>query len=228
MSELLRAIPVSVQVRYRATFTPPHYDLVLAEVATRIARNLTQSFNLRAANIVFNQNSMSTQYLSFRHVFSTEPIGYADVTMGVDQAEIVVQNPTTALQLKSLIAGAWQSIFEATKPNITDHLAEVTVQSNTEGLSVRDFFSRFVAIPGMDGSVQPGFSLKRKQQEMNGEARISLETSIILPDGLYVGFSCTSAKSISDLEGLSGLFDMILNAYRQLQSTAQMTIVEPT
>jgi hypothetical protein len=65
MAEVLKARPVNVQVKHRAGFAPPRYDLFNTEISASLAMKLAERFNLKSTGIIVNQNASSTNYLSF-------------------------------------------------------------------------------------------------------------------------------------------------------------------
>jgi hypothetical protein len=225
--QVLRITPVNVQVRHRATFFPPNYRLVTTEIAAALAGRLAEVFNLKSSGIIFNQNAMSTQYLSLRYVPPNQPIRYLDALIGVDQAEITFLNPASASELKDECLKAWTAIVEKSKPNITDQYFEATFHCTTDGKSVAEFLDKFVNIKSDAVEIQKGFSLTTKHPEINGEARIGLEVSTSVPNGLYVIFGFVSKRKIEDLASLKNVIDAIINVYRALQSLAHIDIVEP-
>src|SRR5688500_4925001 len=99
VSEILRVRPTNVQVRHRGVFVPPCYDFLKTDVGISLLGKFAEAYNLRSTGIVINQNASSTQYLSFRHVLPGEPFRYLDVSIGVDQAEIVFFTPATVTEL---------------------------------------------------------------------------------------------------------------------------------
>jgi hypothetical protein len=226
MPDILRVTPVNVQVRYKATFSPPNYDLVTTEVAVALARKLAEIFNLKSSGIIFNQNSMSAQYLSFRHVLPNEPIRYLDALIGVDQAEVIFLNPATVSELREECLKVWNPIIEISKPSITEHYFEASVHSATEGVSAKDFLNKFVTIQPNALHIQKGFSLMVKCPEILGEARVGLEVSSSIPDGLYLVFGCTSKTKVKNTGSLQDLFDKTIGIYRRLQPLAHIEVLE--
>ena len=226
--EALRVTPKNVQVRYRGSFFPPNYNLVMNEVAAGLAGKLAEIFGLKSANITFNQNAMSTQYLSFRYILPKEPIRYLDALIGVDQAEVVFLNPATVSELTEEYMKVWEVIIEKSKPRITEHYFEATLHSTTEGFSVKDFLNKFVNVKTRATDIQRGFSLTVKQPQIEGEARIGLEVSTSIPDGLYVIFGCVSKRRIDHATALGELFDTTIKIYRDIQELAQIEVLEAT
>lgn len=224
--ELLRVKPVNVQSRYKATFFPPNYNLVKTEVSIALAGSLAEVFNLKSSNIIFNQNTMSTQYLSFRYVLPNEPIRYLDGLIGVDQAEVVFLNPASVLELKDEFMKVWKAVIEKSKPSFLEHYVEATLHCTTEGFSAKEFLEKFVNVRTETIDVQKGFSLTVKHPEIFGEAKIGLEVSTAIPEGLYVVFGCVSKKKINDTGSLGNLIDTTISIYKKLQPLAHIEIVE--
>lgn len=227
MLDILRVKPINVQVRYKATFSPPNYDLVTTEVAVVLARKLAETFNLKSSGIIFNQSAMSAQYLSFRYVLPSEPIRYLDALIGVDQGEVIFLNPATVSELGEQCFKVWKPIIEISKPSITEHYFEASVHSTTEGVSTEDFLNKFVAIQPNAMHIQKGFSLTVKCPEILGDARVGLEVSSSIPDGLYLVFGCTSKTKVENTGSLQDLFDKTIGIYRRLQPLAHIEVLEP-
>lgn len=225
-SQVLQITPVNVQVRHRATFFPPKYGLVTTDTATALAEKLAEVFILKSSGIIFNQSAMSTQYLSLRYVLPYEPLRYLDVLIGVDQAEIIFLNPATASELKSECLKVWKVVMEKLKPSITEHYFEATSHCTSEGMSAAEFLNSFVNIQLNTSEIQKGFSLTTKQTGIDGEARISLEVSASVPNGLYLVFGCASKRRVDDAVSLENLIDAVIKLYRMLQPLAHIEVDE--
>jgi hypothetical protein len=225
MGEILRATPVNVQVCYRGSFIPPRYDFFKTEVSASMAMKLAETYRLKSTGLVVNQNAASTQYLSFRYILPGEPVRYFDVTIGIDQTEIVFINPATVTELKAEVSKVWKVLFETGQPIIASNYCEATLHCKTED-STKDFLSKLVNIQLNAPGLQKGFSLS--DEAADGSARIGLEVSNSVPDGLYVAFVHVSTGSVRDIISFEKVFDAGLNAYRRLQSLAQIELVEPT
>ena len=187
---------MNVQVRQRGSFVPPRYDFFRTEVSASIAMKLAETYSLKSTGIVVNQNAASTHYLSFRYVLPGEPVRYFDVTIGIDQTEIVFANPATLAELTAEAAKIWKVLFETAQPNIASNYCEATLHCSTEG-STKDFLSKLVNIQLNAPGVQKGFSLS--DEAADGAARIGLEVSNSIPDGLYVAFVHVSTGSVRDI-----------------------------
>jgi len=225
---MLRVTPVNVQVRHRITFAPPNYSIVTTEVAASLATRFAEVFNLKSTGIIFNQNSMSGQYLSFRYVLPNSPVRYIDALIGVDQAEVLFLNPLNVSELKEEFLKVWKAMLEKSKPKIAEHYFEATLHCTTEGVGAENFLDKLVSIQTMDREIHKGFSLTSKHSEISGEARIGLEVSTSLPDGLYLIFVCASKKKVENLAGLGDLIDKTIDIYRNLQPLAQIEVLEVT
>lgn len=227
MADVLRAKPVNVQVRHRGSFVPPCYKLMTTDVSVSLAGKLAETFNLNSTGIIVNQNAMGTQYLSLRYILPNEPIRYLDVSIGVDQAEIVFINPATMGELKGELGRVWTAILQTYKPNITGHYFEATLHCVTEGLSVEEFLNKLVNVQ-LDGpGSHKGISLTTKVADIDAEARISLDVSGSVPDGLYVVFACASKRNAQDMVSVENLFEVTINTYRRMQRLAHIELLEP-
>jgi hypothetical protein len=225
MGAILRATPINGQVRHRGSFVPPRYDFFRTEVSASIAMKLAETYGLKSTGIVVNQNAASTHYLSFRYVLPGEPVRYFDGTIGIDQTEIVFTNPATVAELRTELAKVWKVILETAQPTIANNYCEATLHCKTEG-STKDFLSKLVNIQLNAPGIQKGFSLSAEAAD--GVARIGLEVSNSVPDGLYVTFVHVSAGSVRDIVSFEKVFDASLTAYRRLQNLAHIELVEPT
>lgn len=227
MTEVLRARPVNVQVRHKGSFFPPSYKLVTTDISVSLAGKLAETFNLSSTGIIVNQNALSTQYLSLRYILPNDPIRYLDVSIGVDQTEIVFLNPATMGELKREVGRVWTAIFETYKPKITTHYFEATLHCITEGLNVKKFLNSLVNIE-LDGpDSHKGISLTTKVADIDAEARISLDVSGSVPEGLYVVFACASRRNVQDMVSVENLFEVTINSYRRMQRLAHIELLEP-
>jgi len=226
MSQVLRARPVNVHVKHRGGFVPPRYDLFKVDVSVSIAGKLAEMYNLKSTGIVVNQNAASTQYLSFRHFLPGEPFRYFDASIGLDQTEIVFSNPATVAELIGEVGKVWNVVFEGLQPIITSNYFEATLHCETEG-STKAFLNDLVNIKSNAPEIQKGFSLTAKAVDVDAVARVGLEVSDSVPDGLYVMFVFVGKASVQDMVSFKSLFDVTLSTYRALQSLARIEIVEP-
>lgn len=227
MAEVLRARPVRVQVKHRGVFVPPRYELFKQDVSVSIAGKLAEIFNLNSTQIVINQNSSSTQYLSFRYFLAGEPLRYFDGYIGIDQTEIIFSNPATMAELMGEISKVWSIVFENLKPTIGSNYVEATLHCETEGVSAKAFLNDFVKVRTDIPELHKGFSLTAKDSTETS-ARISVDVSDSVPDGLYVVFAYVSAGGVRDMVSLEKLFETVLTSYRRLQRLAHIELVEPT
>ncbi len=225
VGEVLRAIPVNVQVRHRGSFAPPRYDFFRPEVGGAIATKVAETYRLKSTEIVVNQNAASTHYFSFRYVLPGEPVRYFDVSIGIDQIEIVFFNPATVAELRAEATKLWKVIFEATQPTIASSYCEATLHSKTEG-STKAFLGELVNIQVNAPRHHKGFLLS--VEAAREVARIGLEVSNSVPDGLYVVFAYINTGSVRDILSFEKAFDTSLALYRELQSLAHIELVEPT
>lgn len=224
-TEILRVKPVNVQARYRGSFSPPNYRLVVTESAASVASELAAEFNLKSTNMVFNQNTMGNQYLSFRYILPKQPIRFFDALIGVDQAEVVFSNPATISELREEYVKVLKPILEKSKPTITEHVFEATIHGTCEGAQVRDFLNRFVKFDSPPG-VEKGFSLTLKKPDTAGEVRIGLEVSTSITDGLYCSFAYLDRTKVGNLVSLNSVLDTAVNAYKESQRSAHIEILE--
>ncbi|HEU4341950.1 MAG TPA: hypothetical protein VFU31_10300, partial [Candidatus Binatia bacterium] len=191
-----------------------------------IAGKLAEIFNLKSTGIIVNQNATSTQYLSFRYFLAGEPFRYFDGSIGLDQTEIVFYNPATVPELVGELGKVWRVIFKNLRPNITSNYVEATLHCDTNGSSTKAFLNDLVEVRSDALGIHKGFSLTSKT--VDAVARISLDVSDSVADGLYVVFAYVSTGSVRDMLSFERLFDATLTAYRSLQSLAQIELVEPT
>ena len=226
MSEVLKAKPVSVQVKHRGAFVPPRYNLFKTDVSVSLAEKLAEIYNLKSTGIIINQNLSSTQYMSLRYFLPGDPFRYLDASIGIDQGEIVFSNPATVEELKNETTRLWKLIFKNLQPIITSNYLEVNLHCVPEGLSTKMFLNNLVNIQSDVPELHNGFSLTVK--EADTLARISLDVSDSVPDGLYVVFAYVSPATVRDMESFAKLFNTTLVAYRRLQSLAHIELVEPT
>jgi hypothetical protein len=226
MPPVLRAKPVNVQVKHRGMFVPPRYDLLKVDISVSIAGKLAETYNLKSTGIIVNQNAASTQYLSFRYFLPGEPFRYFDASIGLDQTEIVFSNPATVGELMGEVAKLWKLVFEGLQPIITSNYLEATLHCETED-STKAFLNALVNLQSNAPGIEKGFSLTAKTLDVDAVARISLEASDSIPDGLYVMFAFVSKGTVRDMASFKNLFDATLNTYRELQSSAQIELVEP-
>lgn len=222
---VLRARPVNVQFRHRGFCVPPCYELYKPDVSANLARKLAETYNLKSTGLVVNQNSASTQYLSFRYILSGEPFRYLDAAIGIDQTEVAFANPATMGELITEVSRVWD-IVTKTQPVIRDNYFEATLHCETES-STKDFLNGLVNIQTQDSDIKMGFSLTTKAEKVAATIRIGLEVSDFVSDGLYVIFVFASKEIVQNLAGFAELFHAVLDTYRSMQTLTHIELVEP-
>lgn len=226
MSQVLIAKPVNVQVKHRGAFVPPRYDLVKPEISISIANKLAHAYGLKSSGLMVNQNSMSTQYLSFRYFLPGEPFRYLDAAIGLDQTEVTFSNPATVNELAVELGKLWAIVFEHAQPTVTSNYFEANLHCTTEGMSTRAFLNDLVRIPVPSDEMQKGLSLTKKTRDT--VVRIGLDVSESIPDGLYVAFAYVSTTPVHDMDAFLDLFTKTLDMYRWTQKIAHIDLLEPT
>lgn len=230
MAGVLKLKPANVQVIYRPSFFPPNYTLIRNDVALAVARELATTFSLKSTNISFNQNSTSGQFVSLRYVLPIIPevqLRYLDALLGVDQAEVVFVNPATLSELKAENMKVWKILLDESKPVMSQHYLDAQLHCAIEVGDPAEYFNSIVTLDSGIFAAQKGFSISIKEPGINSDARIQLEMSTLIPNGIYVSFACGSRSKIESLLALGNLFDEIIALYRRIQSTAHVQILEP-
>jgi hypothetical protein len=230
MAGILKLKPANVQVIYRPSFSPPNYTLVRNDVALAVARQLATAFSLKSTNIAFNQNSTSGQFVSLRYVLPIIPevqLRYLDALLGVDQAEVIFVNPATILELKAENMKVWKILLDESKPIMSQHYLEAQLHCAIEEGNPAEYLNSIVTLDSGIPPVQKGFSISIREPGINGDARIQLEMSALIPNGIYVSFACGSRSKIENLSAAEKLFDEIIALYRKIQSMAHVQILEP-
>jgi hypothetical protein len=226
MPQLLKARPVSVQVKQRGVFAPPMYDLFKVDVSVELASRLAAAYRLQSTNLIVNQNAASTQYLSFRHFLPGEPFRFFDVRIGIDETEIVFSNPATVVELNSEVGKVWRLIVDTLHPVIKSNYLEATLHCETDGWSVKAFMDNLVSVQLSIPEAHKGFSVTTKGIDI--VAKMTLDVSESVRDGLYVVFAYLSTEIIRELASFEKVFDAMLNSYRGLQSATGIQLLEPT
>jgi hypothetical protein len=224
METMLRAKPVNVQVKHRGVFVPPRCELYKTDISATLAENLAAAYNLRSTALIINQNAASTQYISFRYFLTGEPFRFFDGSIGIDQSEVLFSNPATIEELRKEVSRFWRIINESLPKGIASSYFEANIQCDTEGVSTTKFLNDSVNVAN-DDQLQKGFSVTVRSRD--AVARIALEVSEPIRDGLYVVFAYAGNNPIGDIAALERSFNDILSAYRHLQTLAHIELVEP-
>ena len=225
MVRTLRAKPVSVQVKCGGTFVPPRYDLYKVETSAELATKCAESYGLKSTQIIINQNSASTQYLSFRYFLQGEPIRFIDVSIGIDQAEIIFSTPANEHELISETSRAWGIIFGVLQPIIKGTYFEATLHCETVDISAKEFLNEHVFIQSDTPGMHRGFSITSEAVDVS--ARLSLDVSGSIKDGLYVVFVYVTSGNVRDMGSFEKMFSETLSAYHSLQGVADIQLLEP-
>lgn len=225
MNQVLQARPVNVQVKHKGTFFPPRYDLFKVDVSVATASKLAETYNLQSTQIIVNQNAASTQLLSFRYFLPGEPFRFFDARVGVDEAEIVFSNPATVAELTSEMGKVWRLIVETLHPVIKSNYVEASLHCETDGMSAKAFLDNLVSVQLNLPEAHKGFSITTK--EVDVVAKMSLDVSESVRDGLYVVFAYVSTEIIREVASFEKVFDAMLNTYRGLQRASRIQILEP-
>lgn len=224
MSSILTAKPVNVQCRFRGFFVPPMYDLYKVEVSAALATRLAETYGLKSTDLIINQNSASSQYVSFRYFLQGEPFRYMDVFIGIDQAEVVFSNPGTVPELMNEVGRVWRTILEMLKPVVKGSYFESTLHCETEKPGAIAFLNEVVRLSSDMPDLYKGFSVR--MQVAGDSARLNLDVSESVQNGLYVSFAVVSTALLRDIASLTHRFETTLAAYRQLQDSASIQILE--
>jgi len=224
METVLKAWPRTVQVKHRGVFVPPRYELFKTDIGASLAANLAAAYDLRSTALIVNQNTASTQYLSFRYFLTGEPFRFFDAAIGIDQSELTFSNPASVGELRNEVARFWSIINKSLPGGISSSYFEANLQCDTGGVSTAKFLNDSVNVT-KDGDLQKGFSLTIRSPD--AVARIALEVSEPVQDGLYVVFAFVKKNPVGDMAALESSFNDILTAYRHLQSLAHIELVEP-
>ena len=224
MSETLKAKPVNVQVKHKAAFGPPMYDLFKMDVSVALATKLAAAYRLQSTGLIVNQNAASTQYLSFRHFLPGDPFRFFDARIGIDEVEIVFSNPATVAELRSEVGKMWGLIVDTLHPVIKSSYLEASLHCETDGLSAKAFLDELVSVQVNMPEAHKGFSITTKGIDVL--ARINLDVSESVRDGLYVVFAYVSTEIVRELAAFEKVFDAMLNSYRGLQSASRIQLLE--
>jgi hypothetical protein len=224
METVLKAWPRTVQVKHRGVFVPPRYELFKTDISASLAANLAATYNLRSTALIVNQNSASTQFLSFRYFLTGEPFRFFDAYIGIDQTELSFSNPATIGELQNEVGKFWQVINGSSPGGIASSYFEAHLQCDTSGVSTTRFLNDLVNVVN-DDHLQKGFSVTLRSAD--AVARIALDVSEPIQDGLYVVFAFFGKNSIGDMSAFERSFGSILAAYRNLQNLAHIELVEP-
>jgi hypothetical protein len=224
MAPLLVAKPVTAQFRCRSLFGPPKYDLYKVEISAALATKLAETYGLKSTDIIVNQSAASTHYLSFRYFFPGEPFRHMDVLIGLDQTEIVFSNPATIPELTSETGRVFDVVLQTLTPVVTGAYFEATLHCETAKIGAQAFFNEMLRVPSPGPGIPKGVSFST--QDGDDLAKLNLEVSDSVQDGLYVVFAFVRKAVVSDIESFSGLFKVVLTAYRNLQDSASVRIVE--
>jgi hypothetical protein len=195
------------------------------DVSVSLAERLAETYNLKSTDIIVNQNATANQYLFFRYIIPGEPFRYFDVFIGIDQAEVVFSNPATVPELVSEVGRVWGILFDVLQPTINGITCEATLHCESIGMSPSAFLNDHVLIQSHGPGMHRGFSITSQVQDVS--ARLSLDVSGSIKDGLYVAFVYVNTESVRDLAALEKVSNATLSAYRNLQSTAGVQLLEP-
>ncbi len=232
MAENLHLKPAFGHVRYRMG-TAPNYQLAAQNNVAQLAATLAETFSLKANSFTFNQNALSTQFLSFRYVLPVEAPGvslaqfpYLDVMLGVDQVELVFSNPPTVQSLRETYLRTLTPMFSVAATNALDHYFEASFHAPSDIGTVQNFFDGVVKIP-TKLPVETGFSFALTLGN-NARAAMNLDRSAVLKGGIFIFFTYTLAQKASDISAIGEIMKSALHAYREFQSVANVQLDEPT
>ena len=92
------------------------------------------------------------------------------------------------------------------------------------GLSAKAFLDELVSVQVNMPEAHKGFSITTKGIDVL--ARINLDVSESVRDGLYVVFAYVSTEIVRELAAFEKVFDAMLNSYRGLQSASRIQLLE--
>jgi hypothetical protein len=152
-------------------------------------------------------------------------VRFFDLSIGIDQAEIIFSNPATVPELMQEIEKTWSLIFESLTPTLNDNYFEAAVHCETDGASAKAFLNNIVTVQPNDAGMHKGFSVTNRTSDT--VSKLSLDVSEPVPNGLYVAFACVSRGSVTEMASLVKLVNLALASYRSLQAIAQIELMEP-
>ncbi len=229
VAEILQLKPVSGQVRYRGTLTPPNYNIAKTDVAADLGGKFGEVFNLTSRDLTFNQNTSSAAYLAFRYFISAEAnfFRYLDVSVGVDQIEALYVNPPSIAAIRETFVKVWAPVIGISRPKIAQHFFEVSIDSSAEGKSARQFLDQFVSIKLDKPHKLAGRGVVFDvDTESGGRLHINCVDSVNTPDGIFLYFTYTLKKLVTEMESLETILESVFGYYRQVQSMTHVNILE--
>jgi hypothetical protein len=226
MDQILKARPRNVQFRHRGSLVPVCYELFKPEVNVALAQKISETYDLKSTGIIVNQSAASTHYLSFRHTLLGDPFRYLDATIGIDQIEVAFFNAATVVELVTEVSRVWKIVIELLRPTIKDNYFEAILHCESES-STKTFLDKLVNIQQDGLDINKGFSISTKVEKIDAIARVGLEVSETISDGLYVAFVVASKKTVRNLADFAPLFETTLGTYRSLQTLAHIELEEP-
>jgi hypothetical protein len=147
-----------------------------------------------------------------------------DVLIGLDQMEIVFSNPATIPELMTEIGRVFSVVMERLRPIVKGCYFEANIHCETEKPGAQSFLNKMIRVTSDDSTTRKGATLIT--QFGNDSAKLHLEVSDSIQDGLYVVFAFLSKADFRDVQSFSGLFSTLLEAYRKLQNMASVEILE--
>lgn len=232
MSERLHLRPGVGHVRYRIGVSPPNYKLASPEIVAQVAGKLAEVFNLKSSGINFNQNALSTNFLSFRYFLPIDipgialaQIPYLDVAVGADQLELFFSNPPTVIAVRDTYLRVLDVIIGLSTPTITEHYLEASLHAPGDNVNVQKFFDEVVGI-STKLPLDKGFSFALTL-ENNARAAMNLDTSIVIKGGVFIFFTYTAAQKVQDISSIGSIVESAVGIYREFQSIANIEIEEP-
>jgi len=231
MSEKIHLRPGLAQVRYRLG-TAPNYQLASPGNVAHLAGKFAEIFNLKATSFNFNQNALSTQFLSFRYIFPFGAQGiplthlpYLDVALGVDQVDLLFSNPPTVQLIRETSLRILEAVIAVSSPTMADHYFEASLHAPGDQINIRQFFDNFVTIP-TTFPIEKGFAFSLTL-ENGARAAMNLDTSILIKGGVFIFFTYTRSVNAKDVNSIAAIMDSAVGVYRQFQSVAKIEIEEP-
>lgn len=207
----------SVEVVYKADFSPPIFEIALSEIQSKFLKSLCQEFNIKFRDFVFNNQAISTNLIFFRRPLSN-PFSYFDSLIGVDEFQTVCSNPKTEIESWMLTLKVLDNLEKLVDLKFNKQTLIIKLHCSSENISYAKFIDSINKYTSKeDIIISKGVSFVIRTPWPGVVLNINFERSIFVDDGPFILIQAFYDESIQDYKDIfTDIISFLINKIESL------------
>lgn len=192
----------NIELIYKAEFSPPVFEIVLAETQGKFLKSICKDFGFKFGDIIFNNQSISSAIISFRKPLSTS-FSFFDCSIGVDELQTICVNPQTDTESWMLTKKVLDTIVNSAKLQFKRQTLIIKLHCFSENLKYSIFIDNIFKYKNdkqLILSKGTSFSLKSPWPEC--QLSIIFERSMLIEDGLFLLIQASYNESLQEYKDI--------------------------